>query len=89
MTEATVLELAKQALSVAIEVSWPLLLASLLVGTLIGIMMAATQIQEFTLTFVPKLLVMGTILMIAGPHLLRTLVDFAVVIFQKLPNIRY
>ena len=89
MTEATVLELAKQAMTVAMQVAWPLLLSSLLVGTVIGILMAATQIQEFTLTFVPKLLVMGTILLLAGPHLLRTLVDFAVVVFQKIPTIRY
>ena len=89
MTEAGVLELAKHALLVAIDVAWPLLIASLMVGTIIGIMMAATQIQEFTLTFVPKLLVMGAVLMIAGPHILRTLMSFAQAIFQQLTVLRY
>jgi flagellar biosynthetic protein FliQ len=49
--------------------------------------MAATQIQEFTLTFVPKLIAMGLVLLIAGPWMLRSLMLFATVIFEKLPGV--
>ncbi len=87
MTEVTILELIKQALTVGISVSAPLLIASLVVGAIIGILMAATQIQEFTLTFVPKLLALATILLIAGPWMLRSLTTFALMIFQKLPSV--
>lgn len=89
MSEVAILEIAKQALYVALQVSWPLLLASLTIGTIIGVMMAATQIQEFTLTFVPKLLVMGIVLLVTGPYVLRTLVSFATAVFQKLPTVSY
>lgn len=87
MTEATVLEVAKNALLVGVKVSMPLLMVSLVVGTLIGVLMAATQVQEFTLTFVPKLLALGLVVLIAGPWMLRTLVLFARLIFQSIPDL--
>jgi len=87
MTEFMVLELAKNALLVGVKVSLPMLLASLVVGTLIGVLMAATQIQEFTLTFVPKLLALGVVMLIAGPWMLRSLVAFARMIFQSIPDL--
>lgn len=87
MNEVTILELAKQSLFVAIKVSGPLLIASLVTGTIIGVMMAATQIQEFTLTFVPKLLVMGLVLLLAGPWMLRSLVLFATLVLEKIPSV--
>ncbi|OPZ88124.1 MAG: Flagellar biosynthetic protein FliQ [bacterium ADurb.Bin429] len=87
MTEVTILELIKHALTVGISVSAPLLIASLVVGAVIGILMAATQIQEFTLTFVPKLLALAAILLIVGPWMLRSLTAFGVMIFQKLPSV--
>ncbi|MHB9025426.1 MAG: flagellar biosynthetic protein FliQ [Armatimonadota bacterium] len=81
----TVLELAKMALMVGVQVSAPMLAVSLVVGTVIGVLMAATQVQEFTLTFVPKLLAMGIIMLLVGPWMLRMLVAFATAIFGKLP----
>ncbi|HEX2951327.1 MAG TPA: flagellar biosynthetic protein FliQ [Armatimonadota bacterium] len=89
MTETTVLELAKQSMLVGIQVSAPLLLASLVTGTLVGVIMAATQIQEFTLTFVPKLIIMGLVLLIAGPWMLRSLMLFATLILGKLAGAAY
>jgi flagellar biosynthetic protein FliQ len=86
MTEVTVLEIAKQALIVGLEVSGPLLLVSLVVGTVIGILMAATQVQEFTLTFVPKLLALGLVLMLAGPFMMRSLITFATTLLNRLPS---
>jgi flagellar biosynthetic protein FliQ len=87
MTESTVLELAKQAMTVGLQVSLPLLLASLGVGTLLGVLMAATQVQEFTLTFVPKLLVMGAVLLIAGPWMLQSLVSYLMAIFARMAQV--
>jgi flagellar biosynthetic protein FliQ len=86
MTEVTVLEIAKQALMVGLQVSGPLLLSSLIVGTLIGILMAATQVQEFTLTFVPKLLALGIVMLLAGPWMLRSLISFATALLTRLPT---
>jgi len=87
MTEYTALEVAKHALLVGLQVSAPLLLVSLIVGTLVGLIMAATQIQEFTLTFVPKLLALGVVLLILGPWMLRSLVSFALLMFHKIPSL--
>ena len=89
MNELVVLQLAKQAMLVGIEVAAPLLLVSLVVGTLIGLIMAATQVQEFTLTFVPKLIAMGIILLLVGPWMLQILIGFATMIFQKVPSIAF
>lgn len=86
MTEQTVLEIAKQALLVGIQASMPLLLASLVVGTLVGVLQAATQVQEFTLTFVPKLLALALVLMLTGPWMLRSLIGFAVMMLREIPN---
>jgi flagellar biosynthetic protein FliQ len=84
MTEMMVLEIIKQAMIVGLQVAGPLLLVSLVVGTVLGIMMAATQVQEFTLTFVPKILGMGLVLLLAGPFMLHTLMAFARFVFARL-----
>ena len=70
------LSLLNQAIGIAIKLVAPLLIASMAVGLLIYIIQAATQIQEQTITFVPKLLVLALILLAAGPWMLQTLVDF-------------
>ena len=74
--ESETLSLLNQAIGIAIKLVAPLLLASMAVGLLISIIQAATQIQEQTITFVPKLLVLALILLAAGPWMLQTLVDF-------------
>ncbi|MEI6519926.1 MAG: flagellar biosynthetic protein FliQ [bacterium] len=86
MTDIAVLEIAKRAMMVGIEVAGPLLIASLLVGTIVGILMAATQIQEFTLTFVPKIITMAIVLLVAGPWMLQTMKTFALMMLAKLPE---
>ncbi len=72
------LQLSQQAMITAGIVLLPLLAASLIVGLLVGIFQATTQIQEMTLSFLPKVAVIGLILYFAGPFLLRVLVHFAV-----------
>jgi flagellar biosynthesis protein FliQ len=86
MTPETVLEIGIQTMTVTGLLAAPLLLAALVVGLLIGMFQAATQINEMTLTFVPKLIVVALVIMIAGPALLNTLIDFTTQIIGRIPE---
>ncbi len=86
MTPETVLEIGIQTMTVTGLLAAPLLLAALVVGLLIGMLQAATQINEMTLTFVPKLIVVALVIMIAGPALLNTLIDFTTQIIGRIPE---
>ncbi len=87
MTERDVMEIARNALMVTLKLSMPVLLAGLVVGVFISIMQAITQIQEFTLSFVPKLLAVLLTLALLGPWMLATLIGFLNQTFLQLPNI--
>lgn len=65
----------------------PLLLAALVVGLVVGMFQAATQINEMTLTFVPKLIVVAVVVLIAGPALLNTLLGFTIRLFEGIPEL--
>ena len=71
MTPETVIDIGHQALFVTVMLAGPLLLAALAVGLLIGVFQAATQIQEMTLSFIPKLIALVAALIVAGPWMLR------------------
>lgn len=68
----------------SVQLAGPILVISMLVGVLISIIQAATQIHEQTITFVPKLLVIGLILVFTGGSMLQTLQDFTLKIFQMI-----
>ena len=85
MDTATVVDLARQALWITVIVSAPLLGVALLVGLLIGVVQAATSINEMTLSFIPKLVVMALALALFGTWQLVTLMDFTRAIFQRIP----
>ena len=87
MTPDTVMTLGQQALKMTLMLSAPLLLTALLVGLVVGLFQAATQIQEMTLSFIPKLLAMGLVFVIAGPWMLRSLIDFTRQLIMDLPNL--
>ncbi len=80
MTPETIYTVAQQAMVVAVKLTAPILLSSLAVGLIIAMFQAATQINEMTLTFVPKLITIGVVLMVAGPWMLQVMIDF----FQEL-----
>lgn len=84
MTNAEVGDLMYEVFVLAVELGGPMLVISMLVGILISIIQAATQIHEQTITFVPKLLVIGIILVFTGGTMLQTLQDFTVRIFQMI-----
>jgi flagellar biosynthetic protein FliQ len=86
MTPQTVLTIAEQALLVTVLVSAPLLLTALVVGLVVSIFQAATQINEMTLSFIPKLLALFAVMVAAGPWMLTTLADYIRRLFTSIPQ---
>lgn len=82
MTNGEVTTLMQEVFFLAVQLGGPLLVISMLVGVIIAILQAATQVHEQTLTFVPKLLVIGVILVLTGGTMLQTLQDFIRRIFE-------
>lgn len=87
MQETDALELGRRAILMALQLSLPILTLSLIVGVLISVFQAVTQIQEQTLTFVPKLIVLSVALIVLGPWILHTLVHFTAGLFGSLPYV--
>lgn len=85
MTPELVITIGKNALETAILISAPLLLLSLIVGILISIFQAVTQINEATLTFVPKIIVTFVALLIFFPWMLRIMLGFTSTLFTNIP----
>lgn len=86
MTPEWVIGFGQHAMFVTMLVAAPLLLTALAVGLLVGIIQAATQIHEMTLSFIPKLLAMAVVALLLGPWMLRTLVQFTHDIIAGLPG---
>lgn len=87
MDTAMVVDLGRHAIWTAVIVSMPLLGVALGVGLVIGIIQAATSINEMTLSFIPKLLALALSLAIFGGWMLMTLVDFTRNIFERIPTL--
>ena len=87
MNSQGVLTIAQQALFVTIVVSAPLLLTALLVGLVVSIFQAATQINEMTLSFIPKLLAMAATVVIAGPWMLKLIVSYTRELISSIPGL--
>ena len=86
MTPETVLDISRDALYLTMLLAGPLLLSALAVGLLIGVIQAATQIQEMTLSFIPKLIALVFALLLAGPWMLMQLRDFTINLFLAIPG---
>ena len=86
MTPEAVLDIGREALYLTMMLAAPLLLSALAVGLLIGVFQAATQIQEMTLSFIPKLIVLVFALLIAGPWMLRLLTEFTLRLYDDIPG---
>ena len=87
MDTATVIDLGRQALWTIALISAPLLLVALAVGLFVGIIQAATSINEMTLSFIPKLIAMALALLLFGSWMLVTLVDFTRSSFERIPTL--
>ena len=81
----TVLTLAQGAMEITLLISAPLLLAALVTGLAVSILQAATQINEMTLSFIPKLVAMFAVLVLAGPWMLESMVDYMRRLFSQIP----
>lgn len=77
MDEAALLEITRQSVITLLKISSPIMLIALIVGLTISLFQALTQIQEATLTFVPKILIVFISLLLFAPFMLHTLIDFA------------
>jgi flagellar biosynthetic protein FliQ len=87
MTPESVMTLGSQAMQVTLLLSAPLLLVALVVGLVISIFQAATQINEATLSFIPKLLAVFVTLVLAGPWMLAQLLDYMRQLFSSIPQL--
>lgn len=87
MTPDSVLGLTQHAMQLALMLAAPLLLASLIVGVLVGLFQAATQINEMTLSFIPKLMALAAVAVLAGPWMLQTLLDYTRQLFEQIPSL--
>jgi len=87
MTPTTVVELGRQAVELTLLVSAPLFLAALVTGLLVSIFQAATQINEMTLTFVPKLVAIFFTLVVMGPWMITHITDFIQRLYSSIPGL--
>lgn len=87
MTPETVMTLGYQAMRLTIMLAAPLLLVALVTGLVISLFQAATQINEMTLSFIPKLLAVFATLVIAGPWMLATVLDYMRTLFNSIPQL--
>jgi len=81
MTNSQIIEVMQAAMVVAFKIGLPILILSMIIGLIISIFQAATQVHEQTLTFVPKLIITAVMLIALGPWMLETLADFTRYIF--------
>ena len=87
MSPEMILDIGREALWVTALLAAPLLLSALVVGLIVGMIQAATQIQEMTLTFIPKLIVLALALMISGSWMLGLITDFSINLFGRIPEL--
>jgi flagellar biosynthetic protein FliQ len=87
MTPESIMSMGQQALLTMLLVSAPLLLAALAIGLVVSIFQAATQINEMTLSFIPKLIGVFVTLVVAGPWMITLLVDYMRRLYSSIPSI--
>lgn len=87
MTPGMVMEIGRNAIEAVLMMAGPLLLSALAVGLIISIFQAATQINEATLSFIPKLVAVFMVLMLAGPWMLQYMLDFMRRMLESIPNV--
>ena len=87
MTPGVVMEIGRQAIEVTLVLAAPMLLSALVVGLIVSIFQAATQLNEATLQFVPKLVVMFMVLILVGPWMLEYMMDYIQRLFESIPQL--
>ncbi len=87
MTPESIMAMGFQAIKVGLMIAAPLLLASLVTGLLVSILQASTQINEMTLSFIPKILTIVVVVIALGPWMLGIFLDYMRTLFSSLPNV--
>jgi flagellar biosynthetic protein FliQ len=87
MTEQTVIDLGLKAIWISTLISAPALISILVTGLIVSVLQAATQVNEQTLSFIPKMIVMTIALAICGPWILETFIHFTIGIFNTIPTV--
>lgn len=87
MTPELVMEIGRQAIEMTLMLSAPMLLSALVIGLIVSIFQAATQINEATLSFIPKLIGTFLVLILAGPWMLQLIVDYIRRLFEMIPQV--
>ncbi len=87
MTPSTVIDIGRQAVEITLLISAPLFIAALVTGLLISIFQAATQINESTLSFVPKLVIIFITLIVGGPWMITIMTDYMRRLFEAIPTL--
>ncbi|MEW9900079.1 flagellar biosynthesis protein FliQ [Chitinivorax sp. PXF-14] len=87
MTPEMVITIVQRAIEVMLLIAAPMLITGLVVGLLVSIFQAATQINEMTLSFIPKLLGTFAVMVVAGPWMLELLTDYTIRLYTSIPNL--
>jgi flagellar biosynthesis protein FliQ len=86
VNQDVVINVGMQAMQLAFKIAMPLLLVGLVIGLVVSVFQAVTQIQEQTLTFIPKIVGMGVVLVIAGPWMLSEVVTYTQQLYSSIPT---
>ena len=89
MTPEGVMDIGRHAMEITLMVAGPMLLTVLMIGLVVSIFQAATQINEATLSFIPKLVGVFLVLLVAGPWMLTTLVDYLRLVLTSIPTMAH
>ncbi len=87
MTPEYIISLSQETMMLVLYVSGPVLLVTLVVGLLVSIFQAVTQIHEMTLTFIPKILAVGALMLLMLPWMMQRMVDFTVQLISSIPSV--
>jgi flagellar biosynthetic protein FliQ len=87
MNQDTVVSLVVDAMSVSLKIAMPMLLVALIVGLAVSIFQAVTQIQEQTLTFIPKVAGIAVVIVVAGPWMLGQIVSYTQNLYESIPSL--
>ncbi|WP_122818399.1 flagellar biosynthesis protein FliQ [Nocardioides pantholopis] len=87
MSDTAIIEIAMQTMMVALKLSAPILVTALVIGFAVSLFQSMTQIQEFTLAFVPKVIGIGIALLVSGNWMLHTLVNFTQQLYERIPSL--
>lgn len=87
MTPEMVMTLAYQGMQIAVMIAGPILITVLIVGLIVSLFQAATQINEMTLSFIPKVIAALVVIVVAGPYFIEKIVNFTVMLLNNIPNV--